>query len=99
MYLIAVLLPFASGTGAAAKGTILQMCSTSEKTDALSAITLVEMAARLATSEFVSGLSITELTFHIASVFGLVFAAFAEIGQTHLVFTCNAVSDLHFIVI
>jgi len=54
MYLIAVLLPFASGTGAAAKGTILQMCSPGEKTDALSAITLIEMTARLATSEFLS---------------------------------------------
>jgi len=74
MYLIAVLLPFASGTGAAAKGTILQMCSANERADALSAITLIEMVARLATT----------------SVFGLVFAAFAEIGKTHLVFTCNA---------
>ena len=50
MYLVAVLLPFASGTGAAAKGTILQMCSAAERADALSAITLVEMIARLATS-------------------------------------------------
>lgn len=39
MYVIAVLLPFASGTGAAAKGTILQMCSPDERIDALSAIT------------------------------------------------------------
>jgi MFS family permease len=52
MYLIAVLLPFASGTGAAAKGTILQMCSPDERTDALSAITLIEMVARLTTSKF-----------------------------------------------
>ncbi|RFU34287.1 hypothetical protein B7463_g2079, partial [Scytalidium lignicola] len=74
MYLIASVLPFASGTGAAAKGTILQMCSPSERADALSAITLVEMIARLATS----------------SIFGLIFAAFAEIGKTYLVFSCNA---------
>jgi hypothetical protein len=53
------------------------MCSPEERTDALSAITLVEMVARLATT----------------SVFGLVFAAFADIGQTHLVFSCNAVSS------
>ena len=50
MYLIAVLLPFASGTGSAAKGTILQMCHPSERTEALSAITLLEMIARLSTS-------------------------------------------------
>ena len=50
MYLIAVVLPFASGTGSAAKGTILQMCPASERADALSAITLVEMLARLLTS-------------------------------------------------
>ncbi len=52
MYLIAALLPFASGTGAAAKGTILQMCSAAERADALSAITLIEMVARLVTSRF-----------------------------------------------
>lgn len=50
------------------------MCSPSERTDALSAITLVEMVARLTTT----------------SVFGLVFAAFAEAGKINLVFTCNA---------
>lgn len=54
MYLIAVLLPFASGTGASAKGTILQMCPAAERADALSAITLVEMVARLLTSELFS---------------------------------------------
>ncbi len=31
----------------------------------------------------------------LASVFGLIFAAFANIGQTHLVFTVNAVSNIH----
>jgi hypothetical protein len=31
----------------------------------------------------------------LASVFGLIFAAFANIGQTHLVFTVNAVSKIH----
>lgn len=52
MYLVAALLPFAAGTSSASKGTILQMCSASERADALSAITLVEMVARLATSKF-----------------------------------------------
>ncbi|KAF2721200.1 MFS general substrate transporter [Polychaeton citri CBS 116435] len=74
MYLVGALLPFGAGTASAAKGTILQMCPASEKTDALSAIAFVEMMARLST------------TF----VFGLVFAAFAGISKTYLVFVCNA---------
>lgn len=52
LYIVAALLPFASGTGAAAKGTMLQMCMASERVDALSAITLLENIARLSTSEF-----------------------------------------------
>lgn len=78
LYLVAVLLPFASGTGASAKGTIIQMCSASERTDALQAITLVEMVARMLT----------------VSIFGFVFAGFAKIGKPELVFACNAVSNL-----
>lgn len=74
MYLIAAMLPFGAGTASSAKGVILQMCAASERTDALSALALVEMIARLST------------TF----VFGLVFAAFASIGKTYLVFVCNA---------
>ncbi|ETN39993.1 uncharacterized protein HMPREF1541_04268 [Cyphellophora europaea CBS 101466] len=74
MYLIAALLPFGAGTASAAKGVILQMCAPSERTDALSAIALVEMMARLST------------TF----VFGLVFAAFAAMEKTYFVFVCNA---------
>jgi hypothetical protein len=53
MYVVAVLLPLASGTGVAAKGTILQMCSPAERADALSAITLIEMVARLASSKYI----------------------------------------------
>ena len=74
MYIIAALLPFGAGTASAAKGTILQMCPVKDRVDALSAIAFVEMIARLST------------TF----VFGLIFAAFASIGKTYLVFTCNA---------
>ncbi|EMC99405.1 hypothetical protein BAUCODRAFT_402119 [Baudoinia panamericana UAMH 10762] len=74
LYVIAVILPLASGTGPAAKGTILQMCPPEQRTDALSAISLVELVARLSS----------------LSVFGLVFAAFAETGQPNLTFTCNA---------
>jgi hypothetical protein len=34
------------------------------------------------------------LIMSLATVFGLIFAAFANIGQTHLVFTVNAVSTI-----
>ncbi|KAF2727847.1 MFS general substrate transporter [Polyplosphaeria fusca] len=74
LYLVAVLLPFAAGTGAASKGVILQMLPGSERVDALSGITLVENFARLSTT----------------GVFGLVFAALAEAGKSWLVFCCNA---------
>ena len=78
MYLVAAILPFGAGTGSAAKGTILQMVGSSatsdERTDALAGVSLVENIARLSTT----------------SIFGVIFAAFASIGRTELVFTCNA---------
>ncbi|KAL6705235.1 hypothetical protein ACN47E_007195 [Coniothyrium glycines] len=84
MYVVAVLVPFAAGTGAASKGTILQMLPDSDRIDALSGITLVENIARLST----------------AAVFGLMFAALAEVGQSHLIFVCNAaVALLGFVVL
>lgn len=55
MYLVATVLPFAAGTGSASKGTILQMigssAGSSERTDALAGISLVENIARLSTSK------------------------------------------------
>lgn len=54
IYIVAIVLPFAAGTGASSKGVILQMCKANERTDALSAITLVENVARLTTSEYLS---------------------------------------------
>ena len=55
MYLVAAVLPFAAGTGSAAKGTILQMvgssASSDERTDALAGVSLVENMARLSTSK------------------------------------------------
>jgi hypothetical protein len=84
MYIVALVLPFAAGTGAASKGSILQMLPTSDRVDALSGITLVENVARLSTT----------------AVFGLVYSALAEVGQTHLVFVCNAaVALLGFVVL
>lgn len=74
LYVIAALLPFAAGTAAASKGTILQMLPNSQRVDALSGITLVENIARLSTT----------------AVFGLIFAALAEVGKIPLVFVCNA---------
>jgi hypothetical protein len=50
IYIVAIVIPFAAGTGSASKGTILQMCPASERVDALSGITLIEMIARLSTS-------------------------------------------------
>ncbi|KAJ4310900.1 hypothetical protein N0V94_008220 [Neodidymelliopsis sp. IMI 364377] len=74
LYIVAALLPVAAGTAAASKGTILQMLPNSQRIDALSGITLVENIARLSTT----------------AVFGLVFAALAEVGKIPLVFVCNA---------
>ncbi|KAK4622458.1 hypothetical protein CLAFUR0_06583, partial [Fulvia fulva] len=73
LYIVAIILPLAAGTGSAAKGTILQMCSPSQRADALSAISLVEMMARLATT----------------GLFGYVFSASAAIGRPSLTFLAN----------
>lgn len=51
IYLAAFLLPLASGSAPAAKGVMMEMCDPSQRADALSAITLVEMIATLSTSE------------------------------------------------
>lgn len=51
IYVVAVVIPLAAGSGSAAKGTILQMCEPEQRADALGAISLVEMMARLSTSE------------------------------------------------
>ena len=74
LYIVAALLPVAAGTAAASKGTILQMLPNSQRVDALSGITLIENIARLSTT----------------AVFGLVFAALAEVGKIPFVFVCNA---------
>jgi MFS family permease len=84
LYLLAFILPLASGTGPAAKGTIIQMCTPSQRVDALSAISLVEQMAKLTT----------------IGAFGAIFAAFAAIGRPELTFLCNAgVAVLAFIVL
>lgn len=53
-----------------------EMCPSYQRQDAIAAITLVESAAMLMTQ----------------GLFGIIFAAFSEIGQPRLTFFCNAVS-------
>lgn len=93
MYIVAVMLPLAAGTGSASKGSILQMIPSKDRVDALSGITLVENFARLSTSTcpllFSYCKCCSKLT-QVVSVFGFIFAALAEVGKTHLVFLCNA---------
>lgn len=76
IYLAAGMLPFGSGSAAAAKGVITSMCSDSQRADALNAVTLVENIARLATQ----------------GLFGFVFASLAGVGKAYATFFCNAVS-------
>lgn len=74
LYLIAIILPLASGTGPAAKATTMQMCPPHQRSDALSAISLVELIARLGST----------------SLFGLVFSGLAERGMQRWTFAVNA---------
>ncbi|KAK4210568.1 major facilitator superfamily domain-containing protein [Rhypophila decipiens] len=74
IFLAAFALPLGSGSAPAAKGVITALCSSSQRADALSALTLIENIGRLATMGF----------------FGLVFSSLAEIGKPHLTFYCNA---------
>jgi MFS family permease len=92
IYIVAIVIPFAAGTGSASKGTILQMCPASERVDALSGITLIEMIARLSTSMKCPKHINFNTNSPVATLFGLVFAAFTSIGKPYLTFTVNAVS-------
>ncbi|KAI8623150.1 major facilitator superfamily transporter [Xylariaceae sp. FL1651] len=74
VYLAAFLMPFASGSAPAAKGVMTEMCPPYQRPDAISAITLVESSAMLVTQ----------------GLFGLIFAAFSEMGRPSLTFFCNA---------
>lgn len=72
----AFLLPFGSGSAPAAKGVITDMCSESQRADALNAVTLVENIARLSTQ----------------GLFGFVFSSLSGVGKAYITFFCNAVS-------
>lgn len=74
IYLAAFLLPFGSGSAPAAKGVITEMCTSSQRADALNALTLVENMARLST----------------VGLFGFIFALLADAGKAYITFYCNA---------
>ncbi|KAI1814427.1 hypothetical protein GGS20DRAFT_412330 [Poronia punctata] len=74
IYLAGILLPLASGSAPAAKGVMTALCPGEQRGDAIGAITLVESAAMLATQ----------------GLFGLIFAAFADLGRPGWTFFCNA---------
>ncbi|KAL4937280.1 hypothetical protein BDV06DRAFT_227088 [Aspergillus oleicola] len=74
IYIAGFLLPLASGSAPASKGVITEMCRPSERADALQAMTLVENVAMLST----------------LGLFGLIFSAFADVGNAYLTFYCNA---------
>ncbi|KAJ7074854.1 hypothetical protein B0H15DRAFT_917440 [Mycena belliarum] len=72
----ALILPLASGTAPAAKGVLLEMVPPDRKSDALSAIALVETAAQIMT----------------VSLYGALFAALSAIGRANWVFVFNALT-------
>ncbi|KAJ7496344.1 hypothetical protein B0H11DRAFT_859582 [Mycena galericulata] len=74
----AVILPLASGTAPACKGVLLDMVPAKHKSDALSAIALVETTAMITT----------------VSLYGALFAFLSEIGHPNLVFLFNALTAL-----
>ncbi|KAL5596980.1 uncharacterized protein BROUX77_006928 [Berkeleyomyces rouxiae] len=74
IYLAAFLIPLGSGSAPAAKGVITDMCTASQRADALNAVTLVENMANLTTQ----------------GLFGYAFAALAARGVAHMTFFCNA---------
>jgi hypothetical protein len=77
LFIAAGVLPFASGTGAAAKGVTLDFCEASLRADALSAITLVEMLAYICTT----------------GLFGYVFSWLSAVQKPMLLFAANGVRD------
>ncbi len=68
------MLPWASGTGAAAKGVVMELVNDDEKASALQGIALLETAARIST----------------ISLFGWLFSYLSELGRGGQVFMFNA---------
>ncbi|KAI0477897.1 major facilitator superfamily domain-containing protein [Xylariaceae sp. FL0804] len=74
MYLIACLLPLASGSAAAAKGVLTEMVPPARRADGIQAMMLVEFSA----------------TFTTLGVFGAIFSSLSDLGKPYLTFFCNA---------
>ncbi|ORY30984.1 major facilitator superfamily domain-containing protein [Naematelia encephala] len=74
LYVAAAVLPFASGTGSAAKGVTLDFVPPDHRADALSGIALIEKLAAIST----------------VGIFGAIFAALSQVGKPTLVYLCNA---------
>ncbi|ORY30171.1 major facilitator superfamily domain-containing protein [Naematelia encephala] len=74
LFIAAGILPFASGTGAAAKGVTLDFVTPELRADALGAISLVEKIAYVLTT----------------GVFGYVFSILSELQRPMLLFVANA---------
>ncbi|KAJ6564737.1 hypothetical protein B0H19DRAFT_1141835 [Mycena capillaripes] len=74
----AIILPLASGTAPACKGVLLDMVPATHKSDALSAIALVETTAMITT----------------VSLYGGLFSFLSSIGHPNLVFLFNALTAL-----
>ena len=84
LFIAAGILPFASGTGAAAKGTVLDFVTADLRVDALAAITLVEKIAYVMTT----------------GVFGYIFSYLSSVKRPMLLFVVNAaVALLAFLVL
>ncbi|KAJ6488905.1 hypothetical protein C8R45DRAFT_993143 [Mycena sanguinolenta] len=78
MWAAAIILPLVSGTAPACKGVLLDMVPAARKSDALSAIALVETSAMITT----------------VSLSGALFAFLSNIGRPNLVFLFNALTAL-----
>lgn len=76
LYLAAGIIPFASGTGSAARGVTLDFVVPELRADALGAIALVEKIAFVSTT----------------GGFGYIFSLLAQAERPMLIFLCNAVS-------
>ncbi|KAL7418209.1 hypothetical protein BDY24DRAFT_335414 [Mrakia frigida] len=78
IYIVACILPFASGAAPAGKGVVMEMVEEEDRADALSAIALVERLAQVTT----------------IGVFGALFAELSEQGRPTAVFFVNGATAL-----
>lgn len=89
IYIAAGVLPFASGTGSAVKGVVMDLVGSEEKADALSGIALVEKLGE-SPSSFLS------IVFSSSSVLHLFFFSFLSpsLSQFYPFFTANDVAGM-----